>query len=510
VSVLNRRERRLLARHGYTVNDNRKVWNRLPGAQARNQPPANAGPNPAPQNGPASRNTPPAGALPQTAGEWEHYLNGIDTPEKFTEAFEDGSFKAALSSYASAQNRERQDMLAQLREQTEAQLTDWLKENQDQMVKSANRLDLDAAKSAGARPSPVLNNPRAQGAPLNGIFPDFYTFLQDVWHLNRTPSNEQSERLRQLYNYSEKVPAEGGFMVPEEFRSQIMQLAMEKSVVRPRATIIPMGSPRVHIPSIDETSRVSSVFGGVVVYRTEEGAELTESQAAFSSIKLDVTKQTALAHVPNELIRDWGAFGAFIDATLPAAMGFYEDIDFLSGNGAGAPLGALHGNNTALIAVAAESGQAASTIVWQNVIKMYARMLPSSLDTAVWVASPDTFAELATMALNVGTGGSAVWLTDGRGRPVLTLLGNPVIMSEKAPAVLGTQGDLSFVDFSMYLVGDYQTMTIDSSPHVKFTSDKTTFRAIARNDGRPWLTSAITPHNNSASLSPFVQLATRS
>jgi HK97 family phage major capsid protein len=103
---------------------------------------------------------------------------------------------------------------------------------------------------------------------------------------------------------------------------------------------------------------------------------------------------------------------------------------------------------------------------------MYARMLPSSLNTAVWVASPDTFAQLATMALTVGTGGSAVWLTDGRGAPVLTLLGRPVIMTEKAPAALGSVGDLSFVDFSMYLIGDYQTLTIDSSPHVKFTSTR--------------------------------------
>src|SRR3546814_2482286 len=48
---------------------------------------------------------------------------------------------------------------------------------------------------------------------------------------------------------------------------------------------------------------------------------------------------------------------------------------------------------------------------------MYARMLPSSLERAVWIASPDTFVELATMALTVGTGGSAVWLTDGTGAP---------------------------------------------------------------------------------------------
>jgi HK97 family phage major capsid protein len=500
--LLNRRDRRLLARRGYTVADNRKVYNRL-------APPPRQTP-PAPQ--PVKDEPPTNAALPTTAGEWEHYLQGIDTPEKFTAVFADGSFKAALSSYATAQNSEREDMLAQLREQTEAQLTDWLKDNQEQMVKAGNKINLDVAASAGARPSPQLDNPRAKGAPLNGIWPDFYTFLQDIWHGNKQQSTEAQARLNQLYNYSEKIPSDGGLLVPEEFRSQMMRLAMESAIVRPRATVIPMGSPRVHIPMVDETSRVSSIFGGVVVYRTEEGAELTESSAAFASVKLDVTKQTALANVPNELIRDWGAFGAFIDATLPAAMAFYEDIDFLTANGAGAPLGALSAANTALIAVAARSGQSAANgnqIVWENIIDMYARMLPSSLPNAIWIASPDTFVQLATMALQVGVGGSAVWLTDGRSAPVLTLLGQPVRMSEKAPAALGSQGDLSFVDLSMYLVGDYQTLTIDSSPHVKFTSDKTTFRAIARNDGRPWLQSPLTPHNNSATLSPFIQVAAR-
>jgi hypothetical protein len=299
--LLNRRERRLLARRGYRTTDLGRVYNRAATRPTPPAPPARPAP-PAPQDAPTA-------AQPKTAAEWEHYLQGIDTPEKFTAVFADGSFKAALSSYATAQNSEREDMLSQLREQTEAQLTEWLKDNQDAMIKSANKLDLDVARSAGARPSPQFDNPRAKGAPLNGIWPDFYTYLQDIWHNNKQPTRDQYDRLKQLYDYSERVPSEGGLLVPEEFRSQIMRLAMESSVVRPRATVIPMGSPRVHVPCVDETSRVSSVFGGVIVYRTEEGAEFVESSAAFASIKLDVTKQTALSHVPNELIRDWGAFG---------------------------------------------------------------------------------------------------------------------------------------------------------------------------------------------------------
>lgn len=434
-----------------------------------------------------------ATAKPTTPDE---LLDALQDPGKVKAMMAENKFGDFIKDYVAAVNQRDESIKQQVREQVQLGLAEFAQSN----GKDPKRLDMTAVKSAA--PSPQLNNPRAAGAPLNGLFPDVYSYLQAVVH-NANPSSETREKLQQIRDYSEKVPSEGGFLVPEEFRSQILSLMLPQSVVRPRATVIPMSAPRLHIPKIDETSRVSSIFGGVVVYRTEEGQELTESQAAFGQTKLDVTKQTALSHVPNELIRDWGAFGAFMDATLPAAMAFYEDIDFISGNGVGSPLGALSTANTALIT---PSRNSATHIVWEDVIAMYARMLPSSISSAVWLASPDAFVELATMALSVGTGGSAVWLTNGVDAPVLTLLGRPVIMSELAPAAKGSQGDLNFVDFRYYLIGDYQTMNVDSSPHVKFTSDKTTFRVIQRNDGRPWLDSPITPHNNSATLSPFVQL----
>jgi len=126
----------------------------------------------------------------------------------------------------------------------------------------------------------------------------------------------------------------------------------------------------------------------------------------------------------------------------------------------------------------------------------------------VWIASIDTFPQLATMALSVGTGGSAVWLNNGVQGPPMTILGRPVYFTEKTPA-LGTTGDINFVDLSYYLLGDRQIMQAASSPHYKFANDKTAFRFIERVDGRPWLQSAITPKNSGPTLSPFVQIATR-
>jgi len=167
----------------------------------------------------------------------------------------------------------------------------------------------------------------------------------------------------------------------------------------------------------------------------------------------------------------------------------------------------------AVATVSAESGQATGTILWENITKMYARMLPTSLSNAVWLASIDTFPQLATMALAVGTGGGPVWIggwsQPGSNMPPVTILGRPVYFTEKLPTV-GTTGDICFADLSYYLIGDRQVMQAMSSEHYQFQNDKTAFRVIQRVDGRPWLQSAITPKNNSSStLSPFVQLATR-
>ena len=439
----------------------------------------------------------------QSPAEFEEIL--LDAG-KLKTMFADGEFGDFVKQYVNAVQEKDKSIGEQVREQIETVYADLLKADR----KDVKRLNLSPDDPQPAR-SKHRANPRAVGAPLNGVFPDLGTMMACAWrHDRQMAQGEMAGAWGKLMAYQEAAPSEGGFLVPEEFRAELLSVSLESSVVRPRARVVPMGSSTLRFPAIDSTSNQSSVFGGITVYRTEEGAELTESEAAFGSVKLEVTKQTALAHVNNSLINDsGGAFPAFIEDTFPPAMAFFEDVDFLAGRGAGGPLGALAAANEAMVVIAKESGQDADTIVWQNILRMYARMMPTSLTKAIWIASPDTFFELATMALQVGTGGSAVWLVDGTGAPQLTLLGRPVVMSEKAPAALGTQGDLSFVDLSYYLIGDRQRMEIMSSPHVKFTSDRTTFRVIQRNDGRPWLMDAITPQNGSASLSAFVQLDDR-
>jgi HK97 family phage major capsid protein len=417
-----------------------------------------------------------------------------------------------ITNYANNVHKADASIEQQAEEQAQRVLRNLLKENGVEL----NRPDLTpkntptwTANSAVYKGQ--VRNPNAMGAAIDNEFSNMGDYLKTIDHRTiRNNYHDVAEKLSTLRNaMSSTVPSEGGFLVPEVMRAELLRVALEQAIVRPRARVIPMEALRVAFPALDSTSNASSVFGGIVAYWTEEAAALVQSSPTFSKIVLEARKLTAYTEVPNELIDDsMISFNAFISETFPQALAWYEDLAFLSGSGVGEPLGVLNAGNNALIAVSKETGQNADTIVWENILKAYSRMLPSSIGRAVWVAHIDTFPELSTMALSVGTGGGAVWTNGGEAAPFLTLLGRPVIFTEKANTV-GDQGDISFVDFGHYLIGDRQAMTAMSSPHYKFGNDVTAFRFISRVDGRPWLQSAITPKNGSNTLSPFVQIAAR-
>lgn len=351
-------------------------------------------------------------------------------------------------------------------------------------------------------------NSKAAGAVVDGLFDSVSDFVAATWHGRDREEFSADDRIKKLRNASSVVPSDGGFLIPEVLRAEVLKVALEASIVRSRARVILMDSLTVPFPMIDDISHVSSVFGGVVGNWTEEGAALSQSDASFGRILLQAKKLACYTEVPNELLQDSIiSFDTFINQLFPLAIAYFEDAAFLAGSGVGQPQGVL--SSPAYVSVAAESGQTAGTIAWDNIVKMYSRMLPASLGSAVWVANIDTFPQLATMALNVGTGGSAIWLNNGVVGPPMSILGRPVIFTEKVPSV-GTVGDINFVDFGYYLLGDRQAMISTSSPHYKFQNDMTAYRVIERVDGRGWIQQAITPHSGSSNtLSPFVGIATR-
>lgn len=421
------------------------------------------------------------------------------------------TLEAFIKAYAEEQQGEGTDLHRQVAAEVQRELAAYLKDK-DVAADGIKRLNLDPQN----RPTGMLTshkqatryNPKAVGAVLDNQFTSAAEYFHHVWHNN--PSPEARAKMEHIRNaYSSVVPADGGFLVPETLRSQLLEIALEMAVVRSRATVVPMESARVPFPMIDSTTNAGSVFGGMIAYWGEESAMLTESSPKFGRVELDAKKLTGLAVVPNELLADsLISFAALIERLWPQCLAFFEDVAFMAGSGVGEPLGFLGAGNSASVAVTKETGQTADTIVVENVIKQYSRMLPSSLARGIWICSPEAIPELFTMALSVGTGGGPVMLTNVAGPAPMTIFGRPLVVTEKAGR-LGDRSDLAFVDPSYYLIGDRQVMSASSSTDYKFGSDQTTYRIIQRVDGRPWVQSPMTPQNGGPTLSPFVEIEAR-
>lgn len=300
--------------------------------------------------------------------------------------------------------------------------------------------------------------------------------------------------------------SQGGFLVPEEYRMELQEIALEGAVVRPRATILPMATDSLKIPYVNDTSHASTVFGGIVAYWTGEAKDKTPSKPTFGQLELTPHKLAGLTYTSNELLADSAiALEPLIRRQFGSAWGYYEDDAFLQGAGGGQPLGVF--NCGCLKSVFRNT---ANRVHAEDIAEMYQSMLPASLGSAVWVIGPTVMAEL----LELGSGNAAdasgkilIWqpnFKDGIG--AWTILGRPVIISEKLQA-LGTAGDILFADFRYYLIGDRQAITIDSSTHVAFTTDETCWRFVLRVAGQCWPQTTITSRRGAHTFSPFVQLA---
>lgn len=419
------------------------------------------------------------------------------------------NFADFLESSVSARLKSDGGIAAQVTEQTEQFMINWLKGQGGDMGEVANRLNLANPNARNRiRPNTVYNK-SAAGAAFDSYFENPTAFLHAISEHSHKDVN-LSKKLGELKNDLSSIkPSDGGFLIPEVLRAELLRVALESAIVRSRARVIPMDSLTVPFPMVESTSNVSSVYGGITGYWTEEGATLTESQPRFGRIELKANKLVLYTEVPNELLRDARpSMEAFINDVFPEAIAWFEDVACFVGGGVGEPLGFL--NAPAAISVTRSTTTAGANVEWVDIAAMYARMLPQSLNRAVWVISPDVLPSLLTATL---PGGGPVIVPvgsgypDGTGAPQLTLLGRPIVVSEKARAV-GTSGDINFVDFGFYLFGDRQAMSARQSEDFRFNTDVTAFRIIERIDGRPWLANAITPQNNGATLSPFVKLTT--
>lgn len=381
-------------------------------------------------------------------------------------------------------------------------------DQQIELAERSNGLEIEAAKHPEKREESTEQ-------PAKG-FGSFGEFLQAVRAAGvsqgRTIDNRLHQEQRAASGMNESIPSDGGFLVQTDHIAEIMKRTYDKSVLANRCRRVPIGANANGLSwlEIDETSRAAgSRWGGVRGYWNNEAGTVTASKTKLMKKRLDLEKLMSLCYVTEELLQDTTALESLASGLVGDEFAWLLDNAIINGTGAGQPLGIM--NSDCLVSVSKESGQVAATIVYENIIKMRARMWAQSRANAVWYINQDCETQLATMAFVVGTSGVPVYLPAGgaSSQPYDTLFGRPVVPIEQC-ATCGTTGDIILADPSQYLLIDKGGIKSDVSIHVRFLYDEQVFRFTYRINGMPTWNSVLTPANGATNtVSPFVALATR-
>jgi len=324
-------------------------------------------------------------------------------------------------------------------------------------------------------------------------------------------SAAKTKAMKDISGMSEQVPADGGILVGTDRNTSIMERVYNTGELLRRVAIMPISgnSNGMTVYGVDETSRADgSRLGGVLAYWEGEADTATATKPKFREIDLKLKKVFGLVYATDELLQDASALESWVMSRLPDELRFKVEDAIINGTGAGMPLGVL--NSDALISVTAEDGQAADSIVAENVIKMWARRWGASGRNYVWLNSQDTEPQLRTMSISSGTAGQLVFMPAGglSGSQYASIEGRPLIPTEYNPK-LGDLGDLLLFDPTQYQMIDKGGIQSAASIHVRFLYDESVFRFIYRIDGQPLWHSALTPKNAGDTQSPYVAIAAR-
>jgi HK97 family phage major capsid protein len=262
--------------------------------------------------------------------------------------------------------------------------------------------------------------------------------------------------------HTEGVNSAGGYLVPEEFETDLITLREQFGVFRQRARIRPMGS---------DTLRVPRRSNGLTAYFVGEATAGTESTQTFESVLLVAKKMQVLATVSNELNED--AFVNLDDLAGEISYAFAKKEDECGFIGDGtSTYGGIQGvcdvlsNGTTGVQYY-DAGLTTATDIGIADIHAVMALLPQYADSpnCAWYMHKSTWHagfEKELVALG-GTSGSEV--VSGYGKTP-SFLGYPVIFSQAMPSGTYNADDIVaiFGDLSLAAsMGDRRSTSIEFS-----------------------------------------------
>lgn len=281
---------------------------------------------------------------------------------------------------------------------------------------------------------------------------------------------------------TEGVDTEGGYVVPEEWRNNLIMMLESYGVGRREVTNIPIAREELVIPKLTS---------GVQTYWVGEGRTIPQTQPSFGEIRMIVKKMAAMVPITSELLSDSVIAIANLLSTLFAqAIAREEDRVIFTGDvaGAGDPFnGVLHDPDVSNSAMA--SGSTSFADLDADFLADVVTSVSSIVgEGARWYMHRTIFNILRKMQVQTYDGSSLannnqyVYSAPAGSDPG-TIWGYPYTLVESMPTIADDAADTPFMFFGNmkhYYLADRQALSIARSEHVGFAQDKIFIRVLQR------------------------------
>ncbi|MDR0530770.1 MAG: phage major capsid protein [Oscillospiraceae bacterium] len=310
---------------------------------------------------------------------------------------------------------------------------------------------------------PILSTPGAYNPGTTD------TYAQAFW---------QALRGRGITNVlAEGTDSAGGFLVPDEFSSELVVALQEQNIFRRIARIVKTSREKLKVP-------VATVTGTAAWL--DENEAVPESDSAFGQIVLNAYKLGTLMKASTELIED-AAFNieAFIAAEFARRIAIKEEEAFCIGDGDSKPTGIFSAIGGAQVGATAAS---ATTLSFDDTIELFYSLKPAYRSKASFVTNDSTLKLLRKVK---DGNGQYIWQPAVKDGAPDTILGRPVLTSPFVPAIAAGASVMAFGDFSYYWIADRRDTRFKVLNELYAQNDQVGFFATERVDGKLVLPEAI-------------------
>lgn len=271
--------------------------------------------------------------------------------------------------------------------------------------------------------------------------------------------------------------ADGGYLVPEELRTEVFRVLPDMAIMRRIARVIPMST---------DTLMLNSLSARPTAYWTAEYASKSTTSAEFGQISLTPYDLVCLLPVSEQLLADANInLVQFIIELFAEAIATAEDDAFFTGTGVGQPTGiTTYGINQINIAGA--------TLSFDDVIRLIDQVPQRVAQSPRAAFVGHRYAKRIARTLK-DTANNYIWRDSSVGRMSGqterlpdTLYGYPFYEQNDLP-----QSELYFGDWSYYVIGDRQTMTVKTTTEGgdAWRRNAMEIKAVERVDGEAVITS---------------------